>query len=447
MISRLLYGLQAGLKALNLHAKFLIVIALLFVLPLLIIYAYTQIQQVALENIRTTEKQLVSVIHQQLEAVVVDEELFLDRANALIDSYEPLTAASLITTGNGEYTVSASTLDSSAVLQQFILDTTPANGEVFIFDATDGNVREWVANSRTEGSGVVLIQTSYSFARSDAVITDRTVELGGLLLGTYGLLLLIAYWLVRQIDWQRSYDRMEGRLAEQKQLVSMVTHEFRTPLTAIAGHVSFLRESNRLRSRDLDSLDKVEKSTNRLQRLVNDFLEVSRLQLGTFSTSVTIVPVKGVVQQVINDLGAVAAAKEIVLRDQSRSDSISLQTDRHRLLQILYNVVSNAVKYSSEGEVSIAYDETPLAVMIRVQDTGHGISAEDQKKLFQPFSRVGNAEASGEVGSGLGMWITKQLVEHLGGTIGIESIKDVGTHVVLTFDKRKIAQKIREGIL
>jgi signal transduction histidine kinase len=157
--------------------------------------------------------------------------------------------------------------------------------------------------------------------------------------------------------------------------------------------------------------------------------------------------VKGVVEQVINDLGAVAAAKEIVLRDQSRSDTISLQTDRHRLLQILYNVVSNAVKYSSEGEVSIAYDETPLAVTIRVQDTGHGISAEDQKKLFQPFSRVGNAEASGEVGSGLGMWITKQLVEHLGGTIGVESIKDVGTHVVLTFDKRKIAQKIREGIL
>jgi signal transduction histidine kinase len=102
-------------------------------------------------------------------------------------------------------------------------------------------------------------------------------------------------------------------------------------------------------------------------------------------------------------------------------------------LQILTNVVSNSLKYTPQGVVELQCSQQGKYVEIIVKDTGTGISAEDQKKLFAPFVRVGGVDQTVTTGTGLGMWITKQLVEILGGDIGVESIKGVGTHVVITF--------------
>ena len=106
------------------------------------------------------------------------------------------------------------------------------------------------------------------------------------------------------------------------------------------------------------------------------------------------------------------------------------------LTQILTNLINNAIKYTAEGTIEIAVIEVRKAVEIRIKDTGFGMSAEDQTRLFAPFMRVGGgSQIKNITGSGLGMWLTKLMTEKLGGTIGVESIKGVGTHVVLRFKK------------
>ena len=159
------------------------------------------------------------------------------------------------------------------------------------------------------------------------------------------------------------------------------------------------------------------------------------------------VPVANAVYRAITELGSEAASKKLVLRDGTKDAKVSITTDENRLVQILVNLLNNAIKYTDRGSVVVTYEENPIYVTIRVQDTGSGISADDQKKLFNPFVRVGGKKELGKTGSGLGMWITKKLVELLGGTVGVESIHGVGTHVLVRFDKRKIAAKTRAGIL
>ena len=104
----------------------------------------------------------------------------------------------------------------------------------------------------------------------------------------------------------------------------------------------------------------------------------------------------------------------------------------------MINIVSNSIKYTKSGTIKISYEEFKHHVKFVIADTGHGISAEDQKRLFNPFIRVGSADDdSTTVGSGLGMWITKKLVEQLDGTISLESIKGVGTHVIIKLKKHE----------
>jgi signal transduction histidine kinase len=97
--------------------------------------------------------------------------------------------------------------------------------------------------------------------------------------------------------------------------------------------------------------------------------------------------------------------------------------------------VSNAIKYTQNGAIELSIEEKSAYIEVRVKDTGMGISAEDQKKLFAPFFRVANEDVSKITGTGLGMWITKQLIELMGATIGVESIKGVGTHIVISIPK------------
>lgn len=439
--------MQNGLKAIRDHGRFLIVLFLLILFPVLLLYYQGSVENIARQNVQTVQKESVELIHRYLAAASQSELMFTERTNALrgdIPSLQDVFLYDVVGTG---FRLATTTENGSLSIPSFVLEAAPLNGTVLIFSDHSADTRRWTAVSLMQSETERILVTTYNFAAIDGLISERTKQGYMLLAIGYLVLVLIAYWLVRQINWQQRFRQVQAIVDEQQVLISSVAHEFRAPLTAIAGHLSFLRESNRLRPRDIESLDKVDKSTDRLRHLVNDFLEVSRIQAGTFSLTVSAVSLQEVVTEVAGELGPEAAKKEMVLRDVTRDASVQLQTDRDRLVQILYNVVSNAIKYSNEGEVRISYEQTPLSVILRVADNGSGISAADQQKLFRPFTRVGTAPQSEIVGSGLGMWITKRLVSHLGGDIGIESIEGVGTHVVITFDQRKIAQKMREGIL
>lgn len=109
--------------------------------------------------------------------------------------------------------------------------------------------------------------------------------------------------------------------------------------------------------------------------------------------------------------------------------------DGKRLHQAFTNLVSNSIKYTKEGKIEITLEDKNKVYEIRIKDTGMGIAAKDQKNLFAPFYRVENDDVSQITGTGLGMWITRQLLELMGAKIEVESIKGVGTHIVVTINK------------
>ena len=144
------------------------------------------------------------------------------------------------------------------------------------------------------------------------------------------------------------------------------------------------------------------------------------------------IDIKSTVEKVVADMKPLADIKKLELKTHLPMAPILFLTDEKRLEQVLTNIINNAIKYTDKGEVSVTLESDRVHTTITVADTGGGISAEDQKKLFSPFVRVGSSDQNEKImGSGLGMWITKQLVEQLNGQIALESIKGVGTHVII----------------
>lgn len=450
MISKLLVVFETGLRALRLHTKFVFIILVLFLLPLLILHIEESSTAISMQNIKTAEKEVVGILHDSLKENVATENFFTTSQQYKDELSTPTNFFLFAQETEGEYQLSTSTLvdDKEFKIDEFVLATTPENGDLFIFESESAGNRIWYAASKikTEGRNL-LILTVHDYSNTDAVFAKRSTQMYWPIGLGFLFILSLVYWLIRQTNWEAKYEEQKSILKEQELLVTTITHEFRAPLTAIRGYSSFLGESNRLRPRDLENLSNLDMSTNRLIHLVNDFLEVAKLQAGTLDINSAKVSVCEVVYRVLGALGSSAAEKQLTIRDATQNKEILLVTDQFRLEQILTNIVSNAIKYTERGSVVITYEKNPLYLTIRVQDTGSGISAEDQAKLFKPFSRVGGVEKTEIVGSGLGMWITKKLVTRLGGGVTIESIQGVGTHVVIKFDLRKIASMTREGIL
>jgi signal transduction histidine kinase len=213
----------------------------------------------------------------------------------------------------------------------------------------------------------------------------------------------------------------------------MMAHELRAPLTAIKGYSELLAESLLEQPVLIQHVTRISQSSERLIEMISDLLDVSRIQSGSLSINFERSDVSGVVQAVLQELQVTAQEKNITLHSVGADSPHEAEVDVVRLHQVLTNLVNNSIKYTESGSIEVQVTPRRRDVEIRIKDTGMGINADDQKKLFAPFFRVRTADVSAITGSGLGMWITKQLVTMMGGTIGVESIRGVGTHIVLTF--------------
>jgi signal transduction histidine kinase len=180
----------------------------------------------------------------------------------------------------------------------------------------------------------------------------------------------------------------------------------------------------------------IEDAAERLIVVVSDLLDVARIQSGKMSIDVKDTDVTSLIAEVVSAQAATAEKKHIGVHAEGCKSPLMIATDGKRLYQVLTNLMSNALKYTRSGDITISLTDIKDRIEIRVKDTGMGISSEDQQKLFAPFFRVENSEVASITGTGLGMWVTKQLVELMGGSIGVESIKGVGTHVVVTLRKK-----------
>ena len=226
--------------------------------------------------------------------------------------------------------------------------------------------------------------------------------------------------------------RERERLAQMKaQFTSTVSHELRTPLTAIKGSLALIN-SGVMGDVDAEVRDMTvvaEDSCERLIRLINDLLDMDKLTAGKVKIHWQDVPLQDVLATLKRDIAGYAKQYNVLVEsdDHTEKDTI-LRTDSDRLLQILMNLVSNAIKYSPAEQavvVSLSHP-TPDRVRIAVQDHGPGIPAEFRPRIFQSFTQADSSDRRVKGGTGLGLAISRNLTELLGGEIGFDSEEGKG---------------------
>ena len=223
----------------------------------------------------------------------------------------------------------------------------------------------------------------------------------------------------------------EREVAEMKtEFVSTVSHELRTPLTSIKGYVDLVLdgEAGELGETQLEYLGIVKENSDRLVKLINDLLDISRIESGRVHLKIEPVDLSDVVADVVGTLRAVLDQGHVDLKIDLPDDLPPVAADEHRVGQVITNLVSNAIKYSpGGGTVRVTGKVGAGEVILSVSDTGIGISEEDQKRLFAKFFRVDSSHAREIGGTGLGLSICRSIIELLGGSIDVESEIGVGS--------------------
>jgi PAS domain S-box-containing protein len=229
-------------------------------------------------------------------------------------------------------------------------------------------------------------------------------------------------------DHVRAKEAAEQANTAKSEFLSRMSHELRTPLNSILGFAQILKLAE-LPPRQDESVDYILKGGNHLLGLINEVLDIARIEAGRMSLSPEPVRVSDALEQALDLVRPLAADRkiEIAFKGVNCGDRHVL-ADRQRLAQVLLNLLSNAVKYNrTAGTVTVCCENaSEQRFRINVSDTGQGIAPSSIDKLFSPFERL-EAEQSGVEGTGLGLALSKRLVEAMGGGIGVESTVGLGT--------------------
>jgi PAS domain S-box-containing protein len=232
----------------------------------------------------------------------------------------------------------------------------------------------------------------------------------------------------RRLEWQSGELQKASRL--KSEFLANMSHELRTPINVILGYTSLMRERlyGELTAQQEEALAKTYSTSQHLLELINDILDLSKIEAGKMPLHIEPVRVAEVVSELAESLQPMLRRKDLELELRFPGDLPVLDTDRTKLKQVLLNLLSNAIKFTHEGLITVsaaALDQE--RVRITVADTGIGIRAEDMEAIFEDFRQADQSRTREYGGTGLGLSITRKLLSLLGGVISVESTYGSGT--------------------
>lgn len=289
-----------------------------------------------------------------------------------------------------------------------------------------------------ENDRILVIKARLSLAEVDeAFQANLNYAYWALALVSLVLILLVTNY-ARLSRYVFLFNKIQEVDKMKDDFISMASHELRTPLTAISGYTDILSSiSDCWKAEDKKSLENIKISTERLKSLVNDILEVSRLEQNRVPFKIEEVSINNILSRTVDSLQNSAREKglELIWKNLLPTGDVIL-ADSARLEQVMVNLIGNGIKYTLQGKIEVTDYEKDGRILISVEDTGLGISAEAQKSLFAKFYRVKSSQTEKITGTGLGLWITKQLVEKMQGEIFVESIEGKGSKFTVSFPKK-----------
>lgn len=230
------------------------------------------------------------------------------------------------------------------------------------------------------------------------------------------------------------------------EFVSVASHELRTPMTAISGMISMIFEGDYgpINKSLNEPLKDISKSTQRLIILVNDILNVSRIETGKLKLSLSTFDIRSVIGEMVEQLMPIAIEKGISFGIEG-SGSVVIQADKDKTKEILNNLIGNALKFTQSGSVLVYYKADEDEVKVFIKDTGIGISRDDQMKLFGKFKQISSQQIGKPAGSGLGLYIARELTRKMGGELWIDE-SNLGRGSIFAFSLPKAGSMMAELI-
>lgn len=278
-----------------------------------------------------------------------------------------------------------------------------------------------------------------------------TVIISGLIV--FSIILLVVFYLVIQRDIKKkvlarkererlinklnlSVEQNEALIASRKKAVHTVAHELRTPLNAIMGYTGLI-EKEHDPEKSAKYIRNIRQSSDRMRGMLNTLLDFFRLDSGKEQPCLSPCRISILTQTLETMFAPEAMNKGLALEVENRADAFVI-TDKERILQIGNNLLSNAIKFTENGHVSLTTDFQDGNLVLTVEDTGTGMTAEEQQRVFGAFERLSNAAT--QDGFGLGLSIVRHIVNMLGGSIRVESEKGEGSRFIAEIPAQIIAE-------
>ncbi|MBT4277634.1 HAMP domain-containing histidine kinase [Candidatus Falkowbacteria bacterium] len=295
-----------------------------------------------------------------------------------------------------------------------------------------------IYNNNGEKEAILNFQLSSKII-DDAINNNKSSSII-LLITTIIIVILFLSVSVRIWDYAILYRKIKEVDKMKDEFIAIASHELRTPLTAIRGYTSLMMEGTygKVTVKMKEGFKGVMASIDRLSELVEDLLNVSRIEQGRLKVENQSVQIKPIIKEIILSLLPSAQEKKLVLNYKEGKEKLpKIIADPSKLKQVLVNLIGNSIKYTEKGSVIITTEVEDNKIKIKISDTGVGMSPEEQKHLFEKFYRAKNEKTEKIIGTGLGLWITKQITELMNGEIIVESMQGVGSRITVVLDIEK----------
>ncbi len=279
-----------------------------------------------------------------------------------------------------------------------------------------------------------LLTLRMSLEPMDNIVKDTLTNSYLVLIVTIFIVILLLILNTRLFEYALLFKKLKEVDKMKDEFISMASHELRTPITTLKGFISMILEGDfgELNKNGQKNLRIMESSANRLNSLVEDLLNVSRIEQKRLPINLKEVNTKEVLESMRDEFELRTKQEGLELKLILEENIPHALADEDKLRQVLINLMGNAVKYTKKGQIELSAKVEKTYLTIAIKDSGIGMSAQDREGLFSKFHRIKNEKTKGITGTGLGLWITKQLVELMNGHIYVDSIENVGTKIYFT---------------